>query len=101
MLESWPVLLFGWPAILSSLALSVTGIVRDKPKWLVAAAVLLIPISLYLAATPRFRWIALGFPILIIGASIAIRRSHVWLAWTLIAPVLGFFGWLAILVLNE
>ncbi len=100
MLELWPILL-GWPAILVSLALSVLGIVRGRPAWLVVAAIVVVPISLYLAGTPRFRWIALVFPVLLFGARIAIRRSHLWLAWTLIVPFTGFFGWLAVIVMSE
>jgi hypothetical protein len=100
-MESWPVILLGWPAILSAIALSIAGIVRKKPNWLIAPAILLIPISLYLAGTPRFRWIALVVPILLIGASIAVRRSNYRLAWALIIPFIVFFGWLAMIVLNE
>ena len=100
-MDSWPVILLGWPAILSAITLSVAGIVRKKPNWLIASAILLIPVSLYLAATPRFRWIALVFPVLLIGASIAVRRSYFRLASALIMPVMVFFSWLAIIVFNE
>ncbi len=101
LLELSPVILFGWPAILVALALSVMGVVRRRSKWLVVAAIVIIPLSLYLAGTPRFSWIALVFPLLLIGASIAVRRSHLWLAWTLFVPFVGFFGWLAVIVLSE
>ena len=100
-LEMSPLVLFGWPAILIALVLCVTGIVRAKPRWLVVAAVAIIPISLYLAATPRFRWFALVLPILPIGASVAVGRSHQWLAWTLFVPVAGFFAWLSVVVMSE
>ncbi len=101
MLEMWPVILFGWPAILMAIVLSVMGIVGTRPKWLVVAAIVIIPFSLYLAGTPRFRWIALVFPLLLFGASIAVRRSHLWLAWTLFVPFVGFFGWLAVIIMSE
>ncbi len=42
MLELWPVILFGWPAILVALALSVMGVVRRRPKWLVVAAIVVV-----------------------------------------------------------
>ena len=100
-MELWPVILLGWPAILIALILSVTGLVGTRPKWLFAAAIVIIPFSLYLAGTPRFRWFALVFPLLLIGASIAVRRSHHWLAWTLFIPFAGFFGWLAVIVMSE
>lgn len=100
MLELWPILL-GWPAIVVSIALSVMGIVRRRPAWLVVAAIVVVPISLYLAGTPRFRWIGLVFPVLLFGANIAVRRSHLWLAWSLFVPCAGFFGWLAVIVISE
>ncbi len=100
MITLWPALL-GWPLILVSLALSVIGLVRGKSVWLVIAAIVVVPISLYLAATPRFMGIALVFPVLLLGASIAIRRSLPWLAWSLFVPFVGFFGWLAVIVLSE
>ena len=100
MLTLWPILL-GWPAILVSFALSVIGIVRRRSTWLVVAAIIVVPFSLYLFGTPRFRWIALVFPVLLFGASIAIRRSLPWLAWSLFVPFVGFFGWLAVIVMSE
>lgn len=101
LLELSPVALLGWPAILIAFVLSVTGVVRVESKWLFIAAVLVTPVSLYLAATPRFRWIALLFPILLFGAGIAVRHSRPWLAWALYVPFVGFFGWLALVVINE
>jgi len=100
MLELWPIL-FGWPAIVIALALSVMGIVRRRPKWLVVGTIVVVPSFLYFAGTPRFWWIALVMPVLLIGASIAVRRSHIWLAWTLFVPFAGFFGWLAVIVMSE
>jgi hypothetical protein len=100
MLSLWPILL-GWPAILVSIALSVAGIVRNRPAWLVVAAIIVVPISLYLFGTPRISWIALAFPVLLFGASMAIRRSLPWLAWLLLVPFVGFFGWLAVIVYSE
>ena len=100
MLTLWPILL-GWPAILVSLALSVMGIVLGRSAWLIVAAIIVVPFSLYLFGTPRFVWIALLLPVLLFGASIAIRRSLPLLAWSLFIPFVGFFGWLALIVMSE
>ena len=100
MLTLWPILL-GWPAILVSFALSVIGIVRRRSAWLIVAAIIVVPFSLYLFGTPRFRWIALVFPVLLFGASIAIRRPRPWLAWSLFVHFVGLFGWLAVIVMSE
>lgn len=62
MFDWWPIVAFGWPAIIAALALMVVGIVRNKPIWLIVAAVAVIPFSSYLAGSPRFGWVGLMFP---------------------------------------
>ena len=101
MLEMWPAILFGWPAILISLALSVMGIVRKRPGWLVVAAIIALPFSLYLSGSPVFGWLGLGIPLLLPGASIAIYYGQTIVAWSLLAPFAGVSGWLAIAVMSQ
>ena len=101
MLEAWPAIVFGWPAILVSIALSAMGIVRRKPKWLVVAAFIALPFSLYLAGSPLFGWLGLTIPLLLVGASIASYHERPRVAWSLLAPFVGISGWLAILVISE
>ena len=101
MVNWWPALVFGWPAILLAVVLSVMGILRRKPVWLAVAATVVIPFSFYLAGSPRFRWIGLAIPLLLFGASIAVYRCRPALAWFLLVPFVGVVGWLAIVVLNE
>ncbi len=100
MLELWPIL-FGWPDILAALALSVMGIVRRRPAWLVVAAIVAVPFSLYLAGSAEFGWLWLIFPLLLLGASIAIYCHHTRTAWSLLAPFVGVSGWLAIAVMSQ
>ena len=100
MMELWPILL-GWPAILVSLVLSVVGIVRRSPAWLIISAIVVVPLAFYLFGTPRFWWAGLLCPVLLVGASIAIRRSRPGLAWSLFVPFVGFFGWLAVIVMSD
>ena len=101
MLQMWPAIVFGWPAILTSIALSVTGIVRKRPSWLGAAAVLALPFSFYLIGSPLFRWFGLALPFILAGAGVAIYYHHTRVAWVLLAPFVGVSGWLAIMVINE
>jgi len=101
MLEIWPAIVFGWPAILVSIALSVMGIVRGRPKWLFAAAIIALPFSFYLAVSPAFRWFGLVFSFLLAGAGISIRHHHTRVAWFLLAPLVGVSGWLAIAVMSQ
>ncbi len=100
-LEAWPALIFGWPAIVGSISLSIMGIVRQRPKWLVIAAIVALPFSLYLAGSPVFRWLGLAIPFLLVGAGIATNYDKTRVAWTLLAPFAGVSGWLAIVVMTE
>jgi len=100
MLNFWPMLL-GWSAIVLMLALPIIGIVRRQMAWLVVAAVIVSPYALYLSATPRFGWIAPLFPVLLLGAGIAVHRSLPRFAWSLFVLFLGFLGWIAMIVMSE
>jgi len=101
LLEMWPAIVFGWPAILLSIALSAIGIVRKRPKWLVVAAILALPFSIYLVGSPAFRWFGLAIPLLLAGAGYSIFKNHSGVAWFLLAPFVGVSGWLAIVVMSE
>ena len=100
LLELWPILL-GWPAITVALALSAAGILRRQPGWLFVAAVLAVPFALFTATIPWFGWLGMATPLLLAGASIAIRHHHPGIAWSLLAPFAGLSGWLAIAVMTE
>ncbi len=100
-LEAWPAIVFGWPAIVVSISLSIMGIVRGRRKWLVVAAFVALPFSLYLAGSPAFRWLGLAIPLLLAGASVASCYNHPKVAWSLLAPYVGAIGWLAIVVITE
>ncbi len=101
MLEAWPAIVFGWPAILASITLSTIGIVRKRPNWLVVAVIVALPFSLYLAGSPAFRWFGVAIPFLLVGAGIASYYDKTRVAWTLLAPFVGVSGWLAIVVMTE
>lgn len=96
----WPILL-GWPALLAALGLAAAGIIRCKPGWLFASALLVLPLSLYLAANPMPGWPALLIPLAPAGAGIAIRGGHVTAAWSLLAPLVAVVGWLAVAVMTQ
>ncbi len=74
MLQAWPAIVFGWPAVLLALVLSAAGITRNKPVFLAAAVAIVIPFTLYLAANPGIGWIGLVIPILLIGAGVAVHH---------------------------
>ena len=96
----WPVLL-GWPAVLVALAVSGFGIFKKRPRCLYVAAFLILPFSLYLAATPRFGSAAMVLPLAVLLAGLAIRRDQIRLAIVMVLPVVSYFGWLALIVLQQ
>jgi len=101
MLQMWPAIVFGWPAILLSIALSVMGIVRKRPTWLVVAAILVFPISFYLVGSPLIGWFALAVPLSLAVAGVSIYYHQTKVAWVLLAPFVGVSSWLAIAVMSE
>ena len=85
-----------WPFMIASLVLSIFSISLKKPKLLFVAAILLLPLSLYLAATPRFEVWALIFPFFYIGAAFFLVKKYVYISILLIIPNFVLIGWLGI-----
>ena len=63
--------------------------------------ILIFPVSFYLAVTPRFTYVGLLAPLALLLAGLAIKRDKINLAFALILPVVLFFAWLAMIVLQE
>ncbi len=97
----WPAVVFGWPAILLALVLSVMGVAKRSPLPLVVSAVIATPFSLYLGGSPRFGWLGFMIPVLLLGASVAVRYRRVEIAWLLLVPIVAVLGWVASIVLGE
>jgi hypothetical protein len=90
-----------WSLILCSLIISILGVQKRKPVWLIIGAILAVPLSLYLNMSPLFRYIGLLLPLFQLGASIAIQKKIAWLSWLLLLPIVGITCWLAIVVLTQ
>ena len=90
-----------WPLIIFSLIISIIGVVKRKPFWLIVGAILAVPLSLYLNMFPLFRYIGFLLPLFQLGASKAIQKKIVWLSWLLLLPIVGITCWLAIVVLTQ
>jgi hypothetical protein len=93
MLGSLALLLF-WPALILSVVLSTVGISHRSPALLWTGALLSIPGSLYLAATPRFGLSALLLPLCHGAGALLVRKNLRWAAALPILLFAGFFGWL-------
>jgi hypothetical protein len=89
----------GWPAIVVAMVLVGVGLVRRRRAPLVFSALLMLPVCLYLSATPRFAVYPLLFPLLL-GASAWATPRSIRLAGALAIPSVVFAIYLAIAVLT-
>jgi hypothetical protein len=101
MMQWWPMIVLGWPAVIATLLLAVAGIARKKPALLVIATVVVTPISYYLMGSPRFGLFALAIPLCLLGSGMAVQRRHMVLAWGLLVPFVSVMGRLAFMVLRH
>ncbi|WP_251399290.1 hypothetical protein [Ureibacillus chungkukjangi] len=87
--------------MIASIIFSFISIGLKKPIFLVISGVLIIPLSLYLAASPRFEWWGLIFPFFYLGAALSLRKNLRWLAALLISPNIILIGWIGYAVMNQ
>ncbi|HEX2991391.1 MAG TPA: hypothetical protein VHO49_11990 [Anaerolineales bacterium] len=86
MIDLLVVMVFGLPAVLLSLVLSVIGVWKDKFWLVVLGAVLIIPFAYYLNGSPGLRGFAILLPLFQMVSAAAVReKSKVW-AWILLVP---------------
>lgn len=86
MIDLLVVMVFGLPAVLLSLVLSVIGVWKDKFWLVILGAVLIIPFAYYLNGSPGLRGFAILLPLFQMVSGAAVReKSKVW-AWILLIP---------------
>jgi hypothetical protein len=90
-----------WPFMIASIIFSFIALGTKKSMFLVISIILIIPLSLYLAATPRFEWWGLIFPFLYLGAAFSLRKNIRWLPALLISPNILLIGWIGYSVINQ
>ncbi|HEX5838764.1 MAG TPA: hypothetical protein VFY26_13105 [Anaerolineales bacterium] len=83
MLEFLLSLLVGWPAIITSVALAIMGLVRNNYRFLVAAAIIAVPFSWYMSGFPLVRSPVFLTPVLVFGSAWAMQRGREMMAWIL------------------
>ena len=94
-------ILFGWPFIIISLLLAITGVIMKRPGLLVAAALFFTPPAWYLSGYPFIRWFGLLLPAFILGAAYYVRRGKAGIALLLLSPSILVSAWLAFLVMAQ
>ncbi|WP_248928019.1 hypothetical protein [Paenibacillus hamazuiensis] len=92
---------FFWPFMILSILISILGLIFNKHRLLYVSAALIIPLSLYLAATPAFELWGLIFPFFYIGSALYIKKGKRIIALFLNSPNYFIIGWLGYVVLNQ
>jgi hypothetical protein len=91
-------IIFGWPAIITSIFLSIAGIWSKKPILLLIAGIVCIPFTYYLSG---FRTPAVILPLFQFGSAYAILRQKNLISWLLILPLVVIAALLAYAVLTQ
>lgn len=92
-------MVFGWPAIITSILLSIAGVWLKKPAVLVAAGIVGLPFALYMTA--GYHMPALILPLFQFGSAFAITRQKMLFAWLFITPMIFSAAFLAYVVLTQ
>jgi hypothetical protein len=79
-------LLAGWPAIVTTVILTVYGLAKNNYRYLLGAAILAVPFSWFLSGFPIIRSPIFLTPALLFGSAWAMRYEKEMLAWLLAIP---------------
>ena len=93
------ILLFGWPAVITSVLLSVAGLFLKKPLLLMAAGIICVPFTYYISG--GFRSPALVLPLFQFGSAYLISSQKILAAWTMLLPLVMISAVLAYVVLTQ
>lgn len=92
-------IVFGWPAIITTILLSITGLALKKPVLLFIAGFICMPFTYY--ASNGFRNPLIVLPLLQFASAYAIKRQKQIVAWLSIAPLILVSTYLAYAVLTQ
>jgi hypothetical protein len=91
-------IIFGWPAVITSLLVSVAGLWFKKPILLVVGGILVIPFTYFISGYWR---LAAILPLFQFGGAYALLKRKKTLAWVSLAPLLIMGTNLAYAVLSQ
>jgi hypothetical protein len=92
-------IIFGWPAVITSILLSIAGIRLKKPALLIASGIICIPFIYYISN--GFRNPAALLPLFQFTSAYALMRNRELVAWLLITPLIMVSVALAYAVLTQ
>ena len=94
-------IIFGWPAFILSLLLSVAGLGWRKPWLLVIGAIVAVPFCWYLSLYPLLGALTVFLPLFQVASAWVLRRGNRPLAWGLLVPFTATGAFLAVTVLTQ
>jgi hypothetical protein len=92
---------FGWPAVIVSILLTLAGIAVSRSRLVLGGALVGSPFLFYLLLTPRFGWVVPPVALSYFGAALAVARGHRVTAFACVAPFLALAVVVAELVLRQ
>ena len=98
---NWVPTIFGWPAVVASILVTLVALVRGSSKLAVAGALLALPFMFYMFGTPRFRLVALPIFGSHLAAAYPLQRGNRTLALILFLPFACFAAFVARLVVTQ
>ena len=99
MTEVFIQIMFGWPAIITAILLSIIGVVIKRPVMLVIAGIVCLPFTYYISNGLRNP--AVSLPLFQFASAFAISRQRNVLAWLMISPLIVIATMLAYVVLTQ
>jgi hypothetical protein len=100
-LHNWSTIAFGWPAVITALALFIVALLLRRSSVAVVAGLLSAPFCVSVSGYPLIREVGL----VVLGGNvigvIALWRGHLGVAAASWLPFIALAGFLAILVLKQ
>jgi hypothetical protein len=94
-------IIFGWPAIITSIVVTTTGIAVRS--WVIAfiGAIIAIPFMFYLFGTPRFMLVPVPVAFAHFSVAYALYRGRRLSALVLFAPFVALVAYVALMVARQ
>ena len=78
-------IIFGWPAIIMAILLSIAGLISKKPVFLIVAGIVCTPFTYYISNGFQNPFVLL--PLMLFASAFTISRQKKGVAWLLVSPL--------------
>ena len=91
----------GWPSLIAALLLSASGTWLGKPALVWTAVVFIVPVALYLSASPAYPFVGIVPLLALVIAALTCRKPGKWPGIAGVAVYAAFLAALAYIVTNQ